>query len=135
MFGRSSYFALALALAVGLAVGLTVPAPSFAQDAGVSGIRGAGSAGGLNNSVNDPSGIGNAAKVSPPPPPSMAAPTVPSAAPLVSTRVSPGATSRVRNNRRAMTVSRSEVRRNSPRASPRTRSKPADGKFNICRGC
>jgi hypothetical protein len=26
--------------------------------------------GGVNNSVNDPSGIGNAAKVAPPPPPS-----------------------------------------------------------------
>jgi len=36
-----------------------------------------GSAGGLNNSVNDPSGIGNAAKIQSPPPPSMAIPVVP----------------------------------------------------------
>jgi len=36
----------------------------IAGDAGVSGIpQGPGSAGGLNNSVNDPSGIGNAARI------------------------------------------------------------------------
>ena len=46
MFGKMAF--LALVLAAGVA------APCFAQDAGVSGIRGVGSAGGLNNSVNDP---------------------------------------------------------------------------------
>ncbi len=57
MFGKSAFLALALA------AWLSAPATSFAQDAGVSGIpRGPGSAGGLNNSLNDPSGIGNAAK-------------------------------------------------------------------------
>ena len=56
MFGKSSFFALALVSCLA--------APSLAQDAGVSGIpRGPGSAGGLNNSVNDPSGIGNAGRV------------------------------------------------------------------------
>jgi hypothetical protein len=57
-------------------------APGYQQDAvpvqstvtsrhGVSGIpSGPGSVGGVNNSVNDPSGIGNASKVPPPPPPS-----------------------------------------------------------------
>ncbi|MDP1881415.1 MAG: hypothetical protein Q8K88_00895, partial [Bradyrhizobium sp.] len=68
-----------------LAAVLAAPAKSFAQDAGVSGIRGPGSAGGLNNSVNDPSGIGNAARIPPPPPPNLAVPTAPSAAPMVST--------------------------------------------------
>ena len=57
MFGKS-VFALAFVIC------LAASAPCFAQDAGVSGIpRGPGSAGGLNNSVNDPSGIGNAARI------------------------------------------------------------------------
>ena len=126
MFGRSAFLALAFA------TGLTVA--SFAQDAGVSGIKGVGSAGGLNNSVNDPSGAGNAARVPAPPPPTISVPTVPSAAPMTSARVSPAVRSRGRINQRAATVSRSEYRRSSSRAA-RTRSKPVDGKFNICRGC
>jgi|SRR5258705_9885655 hypothetical protein len=63
MFGKSAFFALALAAS------LVAPMKSLAQiagDAGVSGIpHGPGSAGGLNNSVNDPSGIGNAARIHP----------------------------------------------------------------------
>jgi hypothetical protein len=121
-------------LLLALAAGLT--ATSFAQDAGVSGIpRGPGNAGGLNNSVNDPSGIGNAARIPPPPQPNIAVPVVPSAAPMVSTRVSPTVTPRTRIYRRAATLSRSETRRSSVRSSARARSKPVDSKFNICRGC
>lgn len=127
MFGRPSFFALVMAA--------VLTAPSFAQDAGVSGIRGVGSAGGLDNSVNDPSGAGNAAMIPPPPPPSMAVPAVPSAAPMTSTRVSPAVTPRVRISRRAATLSRGESRRPSSRTPARARSKPIDGKFNICRGC
>src|ERR1700754_4054146 len=83
MFGKSWFFGLALVSC------LAALAPSLAQDAGVSGIpRGPGSAGGLNNSINDPSGIGNAARIPSPPPPSMAVPVVPSAAPPVSSRLS-----------------------------------------------
>ena len=63
MFGKSAFFALALAAS------LVAPMKSLAQiagHAGVSGIpHGPGSAGGLNNSVNDPSGIGNAARIHP----------------------------------------------------------------------
>jgi len=129
MIGKSAFLALVLAAS------LTAPATSTAQDAGVSGISGVGSAGGLNNSVNDPSGVGNAARIPPPPPPNITVPTVPSAAPMVSTRVSPAIRSRGRINQRATTVSRSEYRRSSTRASARARSKPVDGKFNICRGC
>ena len=127
MFGKSAFFVLILS--VGLA------APAFAQDAGVSGIRGVGSAGGLNNSVNDPSGIGNAARIAPPPQPNIAVPIVPSAAPMVSTRVSPAVTPRARINRRAANVSRSETRRSSVRSPARARSNPIDSKFSICRGC
>jgi hypothetical protein len=129
MFGKLAFLALVLAAS------LTAPATSPAQDAGVSGIRGPGSAGGLNNSANDPSGVGNAARVPAPPPPNISVPTVPSAAPMVSTRVSPGVTPRGRINRRAATLSRNEWRRSSARAPARARGKSVDGKFNICRGC
>ena len=81
MFGRSAFFILALTV--------SLTATSSAQDAGVSGIKGVGSAGGLNNSVNDPSGVGNANRVTAPPPPVISVPAVPSAAPMTSTRVSP----------------------------------------------
>jgi len=119
---------LALVLAAGVA------APCLAQDAGVSGIRGVGSAGGLNNSVNDPSGAGNAARVPAPPPPTISVPRVPSAAPMNSNRVAPAVRTRGTVYPRAATVSPSESRR-SARAEARARSKAADPKFNICRGC
>jgi hypothetical protein len=127
MPGRSAFFALALA------TGLTASVASFAQDAGVSGIpHGPGSAGGLNNSVNDPSGIGNAARIPPPPQPSISVPPIPSASPMVSTRVAPALTPRVKRiNPRAEMPSRREIRR----ASARARDQPLDGKFSICRGC
>ena len=128
MFGKSSFFALAFVICLA--------APALAQDAGVSGIpRGPGSAGGLNNSVNDPSGIGNAARIPAPPPPSMAVPVVPSAAPSVSSRVysRPGPIVR-RATRQEARASRREFRRSSTRAS-RAREKLLDSKFSICRGC
>src|ERR1700676_5728638 len=56
---------------------LAAPARSPAQDAGVSGIPpGPANARGLNGSVNDPSGIGNAARVPAIPPP-VITPVVP----------------------------------------------------------
>ena len=129
MVGKSRVFALALAAC------LAAPAPSLAQDAGVSGIpRGPGSAGGLNNSINDPSGIGNAGRIPPPPPPSMAVPAVPSAAPAVSSRLSSRPAPILRRvTRQEARASRREFRRSS-RAS-RGREKPLDSKFSICRGC
>jgi hypothetical protein len=131
MFGRSIFLALALA------AGVTAAVESVAQDAGVSGIpRGPGNAGGLNNSVNDPSGIGNATRIAPPPQPSIAVPAVPQAAPMVSTRVAPVARSRAAKvNRSTAAATRREFRRASAHAPARKRSKPVDSKFNICRGC
>ncbi len=130
MFGKSWVFVL------GFAICLAAPAPTLAQDAGVSGIpRGPGSAGGLNNSVNDPSGIGNAARIPAPPPPSMAVPVVPSAAPPVSSRLSARPAPIVRRaTRQEARASRRELRRSSSRAS-RVREKLLDSKFSICRGC
>ncbi|WP_461337796.1 hypothetical protein [Bradyrhizobium sp.] len=129
MFGKSWFFALAFVSCLALA-------PCVAQDAGVSGIpRGPGSAGGLNNSVNDPSGIGNAARIPAPPPPSMAVPVVPSAAPPVSSRLSSRSAPIVRKaSRQEARAWRREFRRSSVRAS-RTREKLSDSKFSICRGC
>jgi hypothetical protein len=68
---------------------LATPAASFAQFARGAGSPGAGNvpisgiapgpanAGGMNNVGVDPSGIGNAAKVTPLPPPRIAAPVIP----------------------------------------------------------
>ena len=129
MFGKSCFFALALAGC------LAAPASCFAQagDAGVSGIpRGPGSAGGLNNAVNDPSGIGNAARIPAPPPPSLAVPTVPSMAPpsRLSSRPAPALRRVVRQRTPA---SQREFRR-SARAMSKE-DKLLDSKLNICRGC
>lgn len=128
MSGKSWVFALAFVSCLA--------GPTLAQDAGVSGIpRGPGSVGGLNNSVNDPSGIGNAASIPAPPPPSMAVPVVPSAAPPVSSRLSARSAPIVRRaTRQDARASRRDFRRSSARA-PRAREKLLDSKFSICRGC
>jgi hypothetical protein len=80
MFKTSAKIILAL-----LAV-LAAPAASFARSAGeagmgnvpISGIAaGPANAGGMNNAGVDPSGIANANKVAPIPPPRITVPTVP----------------------------------------------------------
>jgi hypothetical protein len=73
-------------IALALLVLLSAPAASFARMAGeagmgnvpVSGIaRGPANAGGMNNVAVDPSGIGNAARMAPPPSPRITVPVVP----------------------------------------------------------
>jgi hypothetical protein len=65
---------------------LAAPAASFARMAGeagmgnvpISGIpSGPANAGGMNNATVDPSGIGNASKVAPIPPPRITVPAIP----------------------------------------------------------
>ena len=72
--------------AVVLLLVLAAPAASFARAAGEAGtgnvpISGIAprpaNAGGMNNAAVDPSGIGNASKVAPIPPPRMSVPVVP----------------------------------------------------------
>ena len=133
MSAKSTFVALAFL------AGLLAPMTSVAQnagDAGVSGIpRGPGSVGGINNSINDPSGVGNAARIQPPPPPSMAAPVVPSS-PAVSSRQSPSfgpVVRRVRPHAVALSHRPRESRR--VRAATRAQEKLLDRKMNICRGC
>jgi hypothetical protein len=133
MFGKSAFLALAFA------AGLMAPISALAQragDAGVSGIpHGPGSIGGVNNSANDPSGIGNAAKIQPLPSPRIAVPVVPSAAPMVSSRPSLRSMPIARRgNRRTATLSSRELRRSSSRAAIRA-NEPLDRKLSICRGC
>ena len=130
MSGKSMLIALALLAS------LLTPVKSPAQnagDAGVSGIpRGSGSASGVNNSVNDPSGIGNAARIQAPPPPSMAVPVLPSSP--SATSLSPRSAPVVRSVREQR-LSRREFRRLSNRGGRRTGQTVLDRKLNICRGC
>jgi hypothetical protein len=73
-------------VAVALLVFLAAPAASFARAAGeagmgnvpISGIAsGPANVGGMNNATVDPSGIGNASRVAPIPPPRISVPVVP----------------------------------------------------------
>jgi hypothetical protein len=131
MFGKSAFFALAL---VFYSIG---PVPAFAQDAGVSGIpHGPGSIGGVNNSINDPSGIGNAARIAPPPSPNITAPVVPTVAPMVSSRLSPRSTPTARRvYGRTASLSRREFRGSSSRAAIRAGDRRLDRTLSICKGC
>ena len=133
MFGKSAFLALAF-VASSIA-----PIKSLAQgvgDAGVSGIpHGPGSIGGVNNSVNDPSGIGNAAKIQPPPSPSRAVPVVPSTAPMVSSRPSPRSLPILKRvNRATAILSSRELRRSSAHSAIPARDKPLDRRLSICTG-
>jgi len=68
---------------------LATPAASFAQTARIAGAAGSGNVpisgippgpanvGGLNNATVDPSGIGNASRIAPLPPPRITVPVVP----------------------------------------------------------
>jgi hypothetical protein len=110
------------------------PAGSFgAGTAGVNGIPiGPGAGTGLNNSVNDPSGFGNAAKM-PPLPSQATVPRIPEAASVLNgggsvrsravvTRISPHQLAALRGAR--------------ARATIRNRDRLLDkGVTSICRGC
>jgi hypothetical protein len=112
---------------------LAVTGRSPAQDAGVSGIPlGPGSARGLNGSVNDPSGIGNAAKVPPLPQPNLNPVPVPSVSSPVVTRAGPvPAMVKIRRTR----VATSRSGRAAARAAVRAQDKRIDHEVSICREC
>jgi hypothetical protein len=127
MIGRAAVISVAV---LGL---LATPAP--AQDAGVSGIPpGPANARGLNGSVSDPSGIGNAAKVPAIPPPVISPAPVPTlAAPAATYRTFPVQRSvRMRRTRLAASGSRHSA----TRAAVRENDRLLDHKItSICRGC
>jgi hypothetical protein len=112
---------------------LATPAP--AQDAGVSGIPpGPANARGLNGSVSDPSGIGNAAKVPAIPPPVISPVPVPTlSGPAATYRTFPVQRSvRMRPTRFATSGSRHSA----TRAAVRENDRLLDHKItSICRGC
>jgi hypothetical protein len=120
--------------AVALAVLLATP--SFAQDAGVSGIPpGPGNVNGLNGSIRDPSGVGNASRMPSLPQPSTA-PVTPSVSAGSRSAIRPGLT-RVRVARGHRTRFMSARARH---RAERTAVKENDrllkhGVTSICRGC
>jgi hypothetical protein len=133
--GRAALVSLAL---LGL---LTSPAP--AQDAGVSGIpRGPGNVNGLNGSIRDPSGIGNAARTPAVSSPRIAPVPMPSVSPSAGYRsFSPAASYRPLHVRHAVKGKRARVattrsRRAAASAHVSDEDKQIDRKIiSICRGC
>jgi hypothetical protein len=128
MIGRVAFVSVAL---LGL---LAAPGRSPAQDAGVSGIPpGPANARGLNGSVNDPSGIGNAARVPAIPPPTITPVTPPTVSPSAGYRALP-VQSAVKIRRTRFAASR--LRRSATRAAVREQNGLLNGRIpSICRGC
>jgi hypothetical protein len=121
-------------LSVAVLVFLAAPGTSPAQDAGVSGIPpGPANARGLNGSVNDPSGIGNAARVPALPPPTITPVMPPAVSPPVAYRALPVQRAvKIRRTRFAT----SRLRRAAARATVREWDRLlGDGIPSICRGC
>jgi len=129
MLGRAAFLTVAV-----LSL-LATPSRAPAQDAGVSGIApGPANARGLNGSVSDPSGIGNAAKVPAIPPPFIRPVPVPTlSAPAGAYRTFPVQRS-VKMRRTRFATSRS--RRTAARAAVTEKDRLLDHKItSICRGC
>ena len=115
---------------------VAAPARSQAPDAGVSGIApGPGNVNGLNGSVRDPSGVGNANRM-PPLPAQATVPAVPSAASVPNTTTYRGSPSRraVRTTRARFAKSR--YGRAAVNAAVKENDRLLDRKLtSICRGC
>ena len=113
---------------------LGAPSTSLAQDAGVSGIApGPANARGLNGSISDPSGIGNASKVPPLPQPVIKPVPVPTTSAPAAYRTSPvqGA---VKMRRPRFAAAR--LRGSAARAAVRQQDRLPDRKItSICKGC
>jgi hypothetical protein len=135
MFSRGWMTGRAALLSMAVLALLAAPSRSPAQDAGVSGIPpGPANARGLNGSINDPSGIGNAARVPAIPPPVITPVMPPTLSP-------PVAGYRNFPVQRAVKVRPTRVatyksRRAADRAAVREKGKLIEGKsISICRGC
>jgi hypothetical protein len=129
MTGRAALVSVAVLCLV------AAPGISPAQDAGVSGIApGPANARGLNGSVNDPSGIGNAARVPAIPPPTISPVPVPTVSPSVGGYRAYPVQRAVKVKRTRYATSKS--RRASARAAVREQDKRVDRSItSICRGC
>jgi hypothetical protein len=136
MTGKATFASLAILCL------LACPASSPAQDAGVSGIApGPGNVNGLNGSIRDPSGIGNAARVPALPQPTITPVMPPAVAPSAGYRYSPPA-----YIDRPIRVERADRTKRSRHASRRSHrganshvgkqdSRVDYGVTSICRGC
>jgi hypothetical protein len=134
ILSRRWTFTSAVFAGVALLCLLAAPARSPAQDAGVSGIPpGPANARGLNGSVNDPSGIGNAARVPAIPPPTITPVVPPTVSPAAGYRALPvQRTARIRRTRFAA----SRLRGSAARAAVSEQDRLLNGKIpSICRGC
>ena len=137
MVGRVAVMSVAV---LGL---LATPSIAPAQDAGVSGIPpGPGNARGLNGSVSDPSGIGNAAKVPAIPPPVIRPVPVPTlSSPSTGYRTSPPvAAYRTFRGQRSVKMRRTRLvasrsRRPASQAAVREQDRLLGKITSICRGC
>ncbi len=135
IFSRGWMIARVAVMSVAVLGLLATPSSAPGQDAGVSGIApGPANARGLNGSVSDPSGIGNAAKVPAIPPPVITPVPVPTlAAPAATYRTLPVQRS-VKMRRTRFAASRSG--RAAARAAVREKDRLLDHKItSICRGC
>jgi hypothetical protein len=135
IFSRRQTPGPAVFAALALLCLVAAPSISRAQDAGVSGIPpGPANARGLNGSVSDPSGIGNAARMPTLPQPTITPVVPPSVSPPLSSS-RPFTAQRVVRFRRTR-VATPRVRRAAARAAVRERGEPIDrGVPSICRGC
>jgi hypothetical protein len=134
IFSRAWTTARAALLSAAALSLLAAPGTSPAQDAGVSGIPpGPANARGLNGSVNDPSGIGNAARGPAIPPPTTTPVMPPAASPSVAYRTPPVQRAvKIRRTRFAA----SRLRGAPARAAVREKDRLlGDGIPSICRGC
>src|SRR6266851_190108 len=134
IFSREWMAGRAALLTVAVLFLLAAPGRSPAQDAGVSGIPpGPANARGPNGSVNDPSGIGNAARVPAIPPPAITPVMPPTLSSPAVTRTFPVQRAvKMRRTRYAATKSG----RAAAKAAVREQGKLLDGKVpSICRGC
>lgn len=121
---------------------LASPARSPAQDAGVSGIPpGPGNVNGLNNSIRDPSGIGNAARIPALPQPVITPVRPPALAPSAGYRSSyPAASYRPIHVERTTKTKRARHAKRSHGSSAKAHASDQDrridrGVVSICRGC
>ena len=115
-------------------VGLLAAPGATAQDAGVSGVPpGPANARGLNGSVNDPSGIGNAARVPAIPPPTITPITPPALiAPAVIRPYPLQGTTTIRPTRSVAPLPRGKA----AKAAIKEQDRLLDRNLtSICRGC
>jgi hypothetical protein len=126
--------AVSALLSLAMVLLISAPPSSFGQDTGTSGIPlGPANINGLNGVLRDPSGIGNAARIAPPPPPDLSPRPLPGAVPLTSTR--PAYTPRVRNVQRWQHLSKRQRQRLERAAVKENDRLLGHGVTSICRGC